>query len=117
MDVVETFPLYSSKKGAREHDTKAQVVGWFKGAIKVYPLPDAEFPPPSNALSYTPSSKPVQVIVRVYIIRVSFTLIAIINYYMYTGYTVTASRCQWQSKYPPNNRVQVNVFYYYAFGL
>ena len=52
-------------------------MGYFKGAIKVYPLPDDGSPDPPKVLSNIPSSKPVKVVVRIYIIKVSQSLIAI----------------------------------------
>ena len=37
----------------------------------MYPLPDDGSPEPAKVLCHIPSSKPIKVIVRVYIIRVS----------------------------------------------
>ena len=44
-----------------------------QGALKVYPLPDDGTPEPCRVLSHVPSSKPVDVVVRVYIVRVSIS--------------------------------------------
>ena len=70
-DLAQTFPLFRGKGARDPDDPEGQVVGWFKGAIKVYPLPDDGSPEPSKVLCHIPSSKPVQVVVRVYVIRVS----------------------------------------------
>ncbi len=55
-------------------------MGYFKGAIKVYPLPDDGTPDPPKVLSNIPSSKPVKVVVRIYIIKVSQSNSKIILY-------------------------------------
>lgn len=46
-------------------------VGYFKGTVKMYPLPDDGSPEPKPLLANVPSTEPIDVVVRVYIIRVS----------------------------------------------
>ena len=45
----------------------------FKGALKVYPLPDDGSADPPKVLAHLPSTKPVNVVVRIYVVRVSDT--------------------------------------------
>ena len=61
-------------------------MGYFKGAIKVYPLPDDGSPDPPKVLSNIPSSKPVKVVVRIYIIKVSQSNCKIILYIILIPY-------------------------------
>jgi hypothetical protein len=68
-DLAQTFFLYRGKGGRDPDDPEGQCVGKFKGSIKVYPLPDDGTPEPEKVLSNIPPSKPVKVIVRVYIIK------------------------------------------------
>ena len=70
-DLATNFPLYRGKGKRDPDDPKGQVVGLFKGTLKVYPLPDDGSPEPPKVLANLPSTKPVQVVVRVYVIRVS----------------------------------------------
>ena len=70
-DLAQTFHLFRGKGGRDPDDPEGQCVGKFKGSVKVYPLPDDGSPEPSKILSHIPASKPVKVIVRVYIVRVS----------------------------------------------
>ena len=41
-----------------------------QGSVKMYPLPDDGSPEPERMFSHIPSTDPVNVIVRVYVIRV-----------------------------------------------
>ncbi len=68
-DLAQTFPLFRGKGKRDPDDPEGQTVGYFKGAIKVYPLPDDGSPDPPKILSNIPSSKPIKVIVRIYIIK------------------------------------------------
>ena len=69
--MAQTFDLYRGKGSRDPDDPEGQSVGKFKGSIKVYPLPDDGTPEPEKVLCNIPPSKPVKVLVRVYIIRVS----------------------------------------------
>ena len=69
-DLATTFPLYRGK-GSRDPEEQIGSVGLFKGSLKVYPLPDDGSPPPELILANIPSTDPVEVVVRVYVIRVS----------------------------------------------
>ena len=71
-DFAQTFPLYRGK-GSRDPDESAgQVVGYLKGAVKVYPLPP-EGPAPEKILSThsVPSTSSEECVVRVYVVKVS----------------------------------------------
>ena len=74
MDLTQNFSLFRGK-GSRDPDEQAnQSVGYFKGGIKMYPLPDDGSPEPDRLLSNIPSTDPVDVVVRVYIIKVGVAL-------------------------------------------
>ena len=45
-------------------------MGYFKGSVKMYPLPDDGSPEPEKILKNIPSTESVDVVVRVYIIKV-----------------------------------------------
>ncbi len=68
-DLTQTFPLTRGKGSRDPEDVGA--VGYFKGTVKMYPLPDDGSPEPTPLLANVPSTAPIDVIVRVYIIRVS----------------------------------------------
>lgn len=68
-DLTQTFPL-SRGKGSRDPEDVG-AVGYFKGTVKMYPLPDDGSPEPKPLLANVPSTAPIDVIVRVYIVRVS----------------------------------------------
>lgn len=71
IDLAQTFALHRGK-GSRDPEEKSgQPVGIFKGSLKAYPLPDDGSPMPELILSNIPSTDPVDVVIRVYIIRVS----------------------------------------------
>ncbi len=70
-DLTQTFAL-SRGKGSRDPEDVG-AVGFFKGTVKMYPLPDDGSPEPMPLLANVPSTAPVDVIVRVYIVRVSHT--------------------------------------------
>ena len=68
-DVVQKFALHRGK-GARDPEEQAgQPVGYFKGALKVYETSSLT-PAPALMFSSVPSTDPVEVIVRVYVIKV-----------------------------------------------
>ena len=70
-DLVQTLPLYRSKRDPEE--SSEQPVGYFKGSFKAYPVPEDEAASiPELIFSNIPSTAndPVEVIVRVYIIKV-----------------------------------------------
>ena len=69
-DVAQLFPLYRGK-GSRGRDEKSgEPVGYFKGSLKAYELTSDNHDPESK-FSNLPSTDPVEVIVRVYIIKVN----------------------------------------------
>jgi hypothetical protein len=66
-DFVQTFELTRGKEDDEEDDN---VVGEFKGLVKVYPLPsDPKVELPPKYFAKIPDSNPVECIVRVYVIR------------------------------------------------
>lgn len=74
MDFLQTFPLYRSE-GLRSQDKfTEQPVGYFKGSVVAYQLPEKG---PEPILSNIPPSlsDPIEIIVRVYVIKVMDTLI------------------------------------------
>ena len=76
-DLVQTLPLYRSKGDIKE-SSAGQPVGYFKGSFKAYPIPEDEGASmPALIFSNIPSSasEPVEVIVRVYVIKVKFVLL------------------------------------------
>ena len=71
-DLVQTLPLHRSKGDLEEGSTE-QPVGYFKGSFKAYPIPEDEGASmPALIFSNIPSSanEPVEVIVRVYVVKV-----------------------------------------------
>ncbi|XP_064383023.1 myoferlin-like isoform X2 [Halichondria panicea] len=66
-DLTQTFPLTRGKGSRDPEDVGA--VGYFKGTVKMYPLPDDGSPEPKPLLANVPSTEPIDVVVRVYIIR------------------------------------------------
>ena len=70
MDLAQTFALHRDKSSKDPKEKSAEPVGYFKGSLKIYPLPDDGSPLPDLIFSNLPSTDPVEVIVRVYIIRV-----------------------------------------------
>ncbi|CAG9839299.1 unnamed protein product [Diabrotica balteata] len=75
---LHTFELYRGKKTGEDAEDDSRVVGYFKGAIKVYkwPLPkDIEdktimgFDPQFGLFQGLPSNDPIRVLVRVYIVK------------------------------------------------
>ena len=68
-DLAQNFSL-SRGKGSRDPEDVGSV-GLFKGTVKMYPLPDDGSPEPKPLLANIPSTDPIEVVVRVYIIRVS----------------------------------------------
>lgn len=68
-DLVQTFALHRGK-GSRDPEEQAgQPVGYFKGALKIYEM-NSLGPAPVLMYSSVPSTNPVEIIVRVYIIKV-----------------------------------------------
>ncbi|CAH1371731.1 unnamed protein product, partial [Tenebrio molitor] len=75
---LHTFELYRGKKTGDETEDESRVVGYFKGAIKVYkwPLPkDIEdhtimgFDPQFGFFQGLPSNDPIRVLVRIYVVK------------------------------------------------
>ena len=82
MDLVQTLPLYRSRKDPEESTTE-QPVGYFKGSFKAYPIPEDEGASmPQLIFSNIPStaSEPVEVIVRVYVIKVHMLHVQLCSY-------------------------------------
>ena len=67
-DVAQMFPLYRGKGSNDRMEKSGQPVGYFKGSFKVY-QPNGDITSPSK-FSNLPSTDPVEVIVRVYVIKV-----------------------------------------------
>ncbi len=69
--MTQSFALYRGE-GSRDPDEEGgRVVGYFKGSVKMYPLPDDGSPEPDKILANIPSTDSVDVIIRVYVIKVS----------------------------------------------
>ena len=68
------FPIYRGKGSKDRTEKSGQPVGYFKGSFKVYTLPAQatgdECSTPKLKFSNLPSTDPVEVIVRVYVIKV-----------------------------------------------
>lgn len=62
------FPLYRGKKTGDSTEDENRIVGYFKGAIKVYKLPLAKDVEPAFAPTI-PTNDPIHVLVRVYIVK------------------------------------------------
>ena len=74
-DLVQTLPLYRNKGDLGEESSAELPVGYFKGSFKAYPIPEEEGASmPALIFSNIPStaSEPVEVIVRVYVIKVFY---------------------------------------------
>lgn len=63
-----SFPLYRGKKTGDSTEDENRIVGFFKGAIKVYKLPLTKDFEPSFAPTI-PTNDPIHVLVRVYIVK------------------------------------------------
>lgn len=62
------FPLYRGKKTGDSTEDENRIVGFFKGAVKVYKLPIQQGLEPAFAPTL-PTNDPIHVLVRVYIIK------------------------------------------------
>ena len=49
----------------------SEPIGYFKGKVRAYDAPTHVSPGPANAIGVVPSSAPVKIIVRVYVVEVS----------------------------------------------
>nr|XP_058962380.1 myoferlin-like [Pocillopora verrucosa] len=69
-DFISTFPIYRGRAKSREEEADT-IVGEFKGTFRVYPMPEDEQirPLPDTVFTYLPQSKPVECIVRLYVIK------------------------------------------------
>lgn len=63
-----SFPLYRGKKTGDSTEDENRIVGFFKGAMKVYKLPLTKDIEPSFAPTI-PTNDPIHVLVRVYIVK------------------------------------------------
>ncbi|XP_055617396.1 otoferlin-like isoform X1 [Toxorhynchites rutilus septentrionalis] len=63
-----SFPLYRGKKTGDSTEDENRIVGFFKGAIKVYKLPIEKGMDPAFAPTL-PLNDPIHVLVRVYVIK------------------------------------------------
>ncbi|XP_038103984.1 otoferlin isoform X1 [Culex quinquefasciatus] len=63
-----SFPLYRGKKTGDSTEDENRIVGFFKGAIKVYKLPIEKGMEPAFAPTL-PLNDPIHVLVRVYVIK------------------------------------------------
>lgn len=67
-DWLQTFALYRGKKTGENSEDENRIVGYFKGAVKVYKLPLEKGIEPAFAPSL-PMNDPIHVLVRVYIVK------------------------------------------------
>jgi otoferlin len=65
-----SFPLYRGKKTGDSQEDENRIVGYFKGAIKVYKIPVEKGTEPAFAPTL-PLNDPIHVLVRVYIVKAS----------------------------------------------
>lgn len=63
-----SFPLYRGKKTGDSMEDENRTVGFFKGGIKVYKLPNPKGMEPAFAPTL-PTNDPIHVLVRVYIVK------------------------------------------------
>lgn len=63
-----SFPLYRGKKTGDSTEDENRIVGFFKGAVKVYRLPLSKEIEPSFAPTI-PTNDPIHVLVRVYVVK------------------------------------------------
>lgn len=63
-----SFPLYRGKKTGDSTEDENRIVGFFKGAVKVYKLPLPKDNEPTFAPTI-PTNDPIHVLVRVYIVK------------------------------------------------
>lgn len=63
-----SFPLYRGKKTGDSAEDENRIVGFFKGAVKVYKLPIQKGLEPAFAPTL-PTNDPIHVLVRIYIIK------------------------------------------------
>ncbi|XP_031569345.1 otoferlin-like [Actinia tenebrosa] len=71
-DWLHSFPLFRGKKTSEDDDDDHRIVGKFKGSLKVwkYPLPEhVEMDPIVGTFLKLPSNEPVNVLVRVYVVK------------------------------------------------
>ncbi|XP_050298666.1 otoferlin-like [Anthonomus grandis grandis] len=75
---LNTFELYRGKKTGEESEDDNRIVGYFKGAVKVYKWPltkelddksNGGFDPQNGLFQGIPSNDPMRVLVRVYIVK------------------------------------------------
>lgn len=69
-DFLQLFPLH---RGTGSHSDPEDHVGCIKGAIKIYPIDihEGELDIGCNLFRNIPSNSPVDIIVRVYVVKVS----------------------------------------------
>ncbi|XP_062502177.1 myoferlin-like isoform X2 [Corticium candelabrum] len=68
-DLVGVFDLYRGKGSRDADDSESKAVGKFKATIRMYPLPEDGSEEPPLMFAHVPSTKPVPVIIRLYVIR------------------------------------------------
>ena len=88
-DLVQTFALYRGKGSRDPEEQEGQPVGYLKGALAIY-----EVDSPGLVYSSAPPPDPVQVTVRVYIIKVLLSAVSVrilLNYwYPNSAYEILA---------------------------
>ncbi|GAB0097053.1 Otoferlin [Sergentomyia squamirostris] len=65
---LHSFPLYRGKKTGDSTEDENRVVGFFKGAMKIYKLPMEKGMDPAFAPTL-PTNEPIHVLVRIYVIK------------------------------------------------
>lgn len=68
-DFIATFPLYRGKtKSSKDDEDDDGTVGEFKGAFRIYPVPEEATELPDTMFTNLPSSEPIECTVRVYVV-------------------------------------------------
>jgi hypothetical protein len=68
-DIATTLPLFRGKGLRDDLDAPGQAIGRFKGAVKICPFPSDQSAPIPQMFACIPPTKPVECIVRLYVIR------------------------------------------------
>ena len=71
-DSIQSFSLYRGKGPRDLYGFGAKPIGQFKGKVRAYDPPSRDAPGPANAIGIIPPSKSDKIVVRVYIVEVSY---------------------------------------------
>ena len=90
-DVAQMFPIYRGKGSKDQAKKSGEPVGYFKGSFKVYTqhtqATGDEGLTPKLKFSNLPSTDPVEVIVRVYVIKVVHNTVMTLRLIVFINYT------------------------------